>query len=71
MPPGAFSAVPVSAHPLPPPYPFRSAFHDTCRWQLIQSPAALETIGSVDFPIAPNIFFPSQASFLLPCSNMV
>lgn len=28
----------------------------TCRGQLIQPPAALETIGSVDFPIAPNFF---------------
>lgn len=56
MPPGTFSAVPASAQPLPPPYPSCSTFHDTCRWQLIQPPAALEAIGSVDFPIAPNFF---------------
>lgn len=60
MPPGTFSAVPASAQPLPPPYPSCSTFHDTCRWQLIQSPAALEAIGSVDFPIAPNFFSPPR-----------
>lgn len=73
MPPGNLLCGACLSSTSAPTLPHRAQPSMTCGGaggQLIQPPAALETIGSVDFPIAPN-FFPSQASFLLPCSNIV